>query len=219
MNQVMTAEMQGDTGHGKAASAANELPHVLVALMKGVLERENAPALWQGLVAHQARVRDHVGVIGLSLVMDEAEGHAYLRQKPQVESEPELPRLVARRQLGFSLSLMLALLRKKLAEHDAMSGDTRLIVTANDILDMVRLFLPPTANEARLKDRMDRDIGRVVELGFLRPLKGRDDAYEVRRILRAFVDAQWLGQLNARLAAYAGHAADASENETGGANE
>lgn len=199
-------------------TAPNELAHVLVTLMKGILERESAPALWQGLLAHQARVRDHVGVIGLDLVMDEAEGHAYLRQRPQAEGEPELPRLVARRQLGFSLSLMLALLRKKLAEHDATSGETRLVVTSADILDMVRLFLPATANEARLEDRVERDIGRIVDLGFLRQLKGRDDTYEVRRILRSFVDAQWLGQLNERLATYAGHAGEVLDGEAGAAN-
>jgi Domain of unknown function (DUF4194) len=197
----------------------NDLPNVLIALMKSILERESAPVLWQGLLAHQARVRDHVGVIGLDLVLDEAEGHAYLRQKPQVEGEPELPRLVTRRQLGFSLSLMLALLRKKLAEHDAMSGEVRLVVSKADILDMVRLFLPATGNEARLKDRVDRDIGRVLDLGFLRQLKGRDDTYEVRRILRSFVDAQWLGKLNERLADYAGHASEALEGEAGGAHD
>jgi hypothetical protein len=201
------------------ATAPNELPHVLVVLMKGILERETAPALWQGLLAHQARVRDHVAVIGLDLVMDEAEGYAYLRQKPQAEGEPELPRLVTRRQLGFSLSLMLALLRKKLAEHDAMSGETRLVVSADYILDMVRLFPPATANEARLEDQGDSNIRKVVDLGFLRPLKGRDDTYEVRRILRSFVDAQWLGQLNERLAAYAGHAGETLEREAGAANE
>ena len=199
------------------ATPSNELPQVLVTLMKGILERDDTPALWQGLLAHQARVRDHVSVIGLDLVLDEAEGHAYLRQKLQVEGEPELPRLITRRQLGFSLSLTLALLRKKLAEHDAMSGETRLVVTTGDILDMVRLFLPTTVNEARLRDRVDRDIGRVVDLGFLRPLKGRDDTYEVRRILRSFVDAQWLGELNERLEAYAGYAGEALEGEAGAA--
>ena len=202
-----------------SATVRNELQHVLVALMKGILEREHAPALWQGLLAHQARVRDHVAVIGLDLTLDEAEGHAYLRQKPQLEGEPELPRLITRRQHGFSISLMLALLRKKLAEHDAMSGETRLVVTLADIVDMLRLFLPATANEARLRDRVDRDVGRVVELGFLRPLKGRDDTYEVRRILRSFVDAQWLGQLNERLAAYAKHAGEALAGEAGAAHE
>src|SRR5262249_57126361 len=134
-----------------------------------------------------------------------------------LEGEPELPRLITRRQHGFSTSLMLALLRKKLAEPDAMSGETRLVVTLADIVDMLRLFLPATANEARLRDRVDRDIGRVVELGFLRPLKGRDDTYEVRRILRSFVDAQWLGKLNERLADYVGHASEGLDGGAGGA--
>ena len=100
-----------------------------------------------------------------------------------------------------------------------MSGETRLVVASGDILDMVRLFLPATANEARLKERVDRDINKVVELGFLHPLKGRDDTYEVRRILRSFVDAQWLGQLNDRLAVYAGHAGEAVESEAGAAHD
>lgn len=193
------------------------LTHVLVALMKGILEREGSPAVWQGLLATQARVRDHIAVLGLDLTLDEAEGFAYLRQKPIVEGEPEMPRLVTRRQLGFSQSLMLALLRKKLAEHDAMGGDSRLIVTSADVLDMMRLFLADTANEARLADRIERDVARVAELGFLRPLKGRESTYEVRRILRSFVDAQWLARLNERLAAYAAHARDTSA--TGGAND
>jgi hypothetical protein len=81
------------------------------------------------------------------------------------------------------------------------------------------LFLPATGNEARLKDRVDRDIGRVVDLGFLQQLKGRDDTYEVRRILRSFVDAQWLGKLNERLADYAGHASEALEGEAGGTHD
>jgi hypothetical protein len=187
--------------------------------MKGILERDGAPALWQGLLTHQSRVRDHIAVIGLDLVLDEAEGFAYLRQKPQIEGEPEMPRLVTRRQLGFPLSLMLALLRKKLAEHDARGGDPRLIVTSADILDTMRLFLPDTANEARLKDRVDRDIARVAEMGFLRQLKGRDDTWEVRRILRSFVDAQWLGQLNERLAAYAAHGQDMTTTATGAADD
>lgn len=193
-------------------AAPNELPVVLVTLMKGVMERDAAPALWQALISHQARVRDYIAVIGLDLILDEAEGYAYLRQRPAVEGETELPRLIARRQLSYPVSLLLALLRKKLAEFDAQSGDSRLVVTGAEILDMVRLFLPDTANEAKLKDRVSRDVSKVIELGFLRPLKGRDDTYEVRRILRSFVDAQWLGQLNERLDAYDAHGREHNEN-------
>jgi len=197
----------------------NELPQVLIGLMKGIVERDASAALWQGLLNHQARVRDHIAVLGLELVLDEAEGFAFLRQRPQLEGEPELPRLVARRQLGFSLSLMLALLRKTLAEHDARGGDTRLVLTSAQILDLVRLFQPDTANEARLADRVDKDIAKVVELGFLREMKGREQTFEVRRILRSFVDAQWLGQLNERLAGYATHGEAAAANAIGAAND
>lgn len=197
----------------------NELPQVLIVLMKGIVERDASAPLWQNLLDHQARVRDHIAVLGLELVLDEAEGFAFLRQRPQLEGEPELPRLVARRQLGFSLSLMLALLRKTLAEHDARGGDTRLVLTAEQILDLVRLFQPDTANEARLADRVDKDIAKVVELGFLREMKGREQTFEVRRILRSFVDAQWLGQLNERLAGYATHGVTAAANAIGAAND
>jgi len=43
-------------------------------------------------------------------------------------------------------------------------------------------------------------------MGFLRRLRGADDRFEVRRILKAFVDAQWLADFDRRLAAYQSHA-------------
>jgi hypothetical protein len=36
-------------------------------------------------------------------------------------------------------------------------------------------------------------------------LKGQDQQYEVRRILKAFVDAQWLVEFDRRLAEYCQH--------------
>lgn len=190
--------------------AVDGLPIVLIQLLKGIIDRESAPELWQTLSAQPAQVRDHFGRIGLELILDEVEGFAYLRQKPAAEGEPDLPRLVARRQLSYSVSLLLALLRKRLAEHDASSGDTRLVLSEPEIIDLVRLFQPDTSNDAKLVDRIVRDIGTVVDLGFLKPMKGRSDSYEVRRILRSFVDAQWLGELNERLTAYAAHGREGS---------
>jgi hypothetical protein len=64
------------------------------------------------------------------------------------------------------------------------------------------VFLPATSNEARLTDQIDAHINKVVELGFLRPAKNSEQAYEVRRILKAFVDGQWLADFDVRLAEY-----------------
>ena len=191
-------------------TAPDQLPRVLIALMKGVVYRENDAALWQSLESLQARAHDYVSLLGLELILDESEGYAYLRQRmADVGSEDgedvDLPRLVARRQLGFPVSLLLALLRKRLAELDAKGGETRLIVSRDDMVDMLRLFAPDASNEARLTDRIDAHIAKVVELGFLRLLAGHADLYEVRRILKAFVDAQWLHDFDERLSAYREH--------------
>jgi len=135
-----------------------------------------------------------------------------LRQRPPAEGEPELPRLVPRRPLGYGVCLVLVLLRKKLAESDAKTGETRLMVSRDDILELTRVFLPDTANEARQLDRVDAHINKIVEMGFLRRLRGREDQFEVRRILKAFVDAQWLGELESRLDQYREHGSAADDD-------
>jgi hypothetical protein len=194
------------------ADTSRDFSAVLVSLMKGVTFAEADPPLWQALLGLQARVRDYLVVLGLDLILDEAEGYAYLRQRPATEGEQAPPRLIARRQFGYHVSLLIALLRKKLAEFDAASGDARLILGRDDIVEMMRLFLPETVNQARLTDRIDQHINRVVEMGFLRRLAGRDDQFEVRRILKAFVDAQWLNDFEQRLAAYRAHGSGEAED-------
>ncbi|MEK8225984.1 DUF4194 domain-containing protein [Oerskovia sp. M15] len=81
-----------------------------------------------------------------------------------------MPRLVARRELSFDVSLLLALLRKRLAQFDSEGGETRLVLTRDEIVDLVRVFLPESSNEARARDRVETNVRRVVELGFLRPV-------------------------------------------------
>ncbi|MGC8854375.1 MAG: DUF4194 domain-containing protein, partial [Halothiobacillaceae bacterium] len=138
-------------------------------------------------------------------------GYAFLKSRPEPEEgDPSLrlPRLVARRPLSFPVSLLLALLRKKLAEFDASGGDTRLVLSRDEIVELVRVFLPDGPNEAKLIDQIETTINKVVELGFLHKLKPASGGlagqahFEVRRILKAFVDAQWLTEFDARLAAY-----------------
>jgi hypothetical protein len=183
---------------------AAELSAVLIPLLKGVTYRTDEAAHWSALLQLQGRVRDHVAVLGLELMLDEAEGYAFLRSRTVPDDDPaaRLPRLVARRPLSFPVSLLLALLRKKLAEFDAGGGDTRLILSREQVAELLRVFMPEGSNEARLIDQVDTQLNKVVELGFVRRLRGQDGMFEVQRILKAFVDAQWLGEFEVRLAAY-----------------
>lgn len=193
-------------------TAIPDLSRLMVLLLKGVLYREDDERLWANLLRLQARVREQAGVLLLELVLDEAEGYAFLKSRPQgdePEADASMPRLVARRPLSYPVSLLLALLRKRMAEFDAGGGDTRLILTRDEIVELMRVFLPDGTNEARLVDQVDANISKIVDLGFLRRLKpaaGNPQQsgghYELRRILKAFVDAQWLAEFDARLDAY-----------------
>lgn len=181
-----------------------ELSVLAVTLLKNVIYREADERAWSALLRLHARVRDYFAVLNLDLVLDEAEGYAFLRSRPDDEEAPiKVPRLVARRPLSFPVSLLLALLRKKLAEFDA-SGGARLVLTRDEIVQLVTLFLPTGSNESRIVDQIEAHINKVVDLGFLRTLKAgtAPASYEVRRILKAFVDAQWLAEFDARLDGY-----------------
>jgi len=202
------------------ANAHADLSVLAITLLKGVIYKDGNEPLWGALLGLQARVRDYMAALNLELVLDEAEGYAFLKSRPELaedEDAPKLPRLIARRPLSFPVSLLLALLRKKLAEFDAGGGDTRLVLTREDIVELVRVFLPESSNEARLIDQIEAHINKVVELGFLRRLKtaGGPPSFEVRRILKAFVDAQWLAEFDTRLAAYQAKVAGATTEPAG----
>jgi hypothetical protein len=194
----------GETQEQSRADVRLELPAVVIPLLKGVFYRDADAASWSALLNLQSRVRDYVAVLGLDLVLDEAEGYAFLRSHPESDdqSAPKLPRLVARRPLSFPVSLLLALLRRKLAEFDASGGDTRLILSRSEIVELIRVFLPDSSNETRIVDQVDVHLNKIADLGFVRRLRGQENMIEVLRILKAFVDAQWLTEFDQRLAAY-----------------
>lgn len=188
------------------ATTEPDLRTVMTQLMKGVVYQDTQEKVWRQLLPLQARIRDYVSVIGLTLHVDESEGYAFLRSRPASEEDSDdLPRLIPRRSLSFHVSLLLALLRKKLAEFDASGGDAKLVLTREQVVEMLHTFMPESSNEARLIDQIDTYLNKAVELGFLRRTKGQDAAFEVRRILKAFIDGQWLSEFDQRLAEYATH--------------
>ncbi len=193
-----------DTNPSHSARPPHELSSVVVHLLKGVLYQEDNPGLWFSLLNLQASVRDYVAILGLDLMLDEAEGYAFLRSRQDEDEDGQavMPRLVARRQLSYPVSLLLALLRKKLAEFDAGGGDTRLILSRDEVVELIRIFLPAGSNEVKLIDQVDATLNKIAELGFIRRLRGQGQMIEVRRIIKAFVDAQWLADFDERLAEY-----------------
>jgi len=182
----------------------------IIRLMQGVIYRESDEDTWITLERLGGGVRDHFATIGIDVVIDDAEGYAYLRSRPTEDGDEALPRLVRRRALTYNVSLLLVLLRKRLVEFETTGGEGRLVLSTDQIVEMLRLFQSESTNDARAVDQAETTIKKAAELGFLRQLRGQNDQWEVRRILKAYVDAQTLSDFAAKLREYAG-AGDSDE--------
>lgn len=178
----------------------------VITLMRGVVYRESAEDVWATLERRGSAVRDHFATIGVDVVIDDTEGYAYLRSRESGEGEEPLPRLIKRRSLTYHVSLLLVLLRRRLVEFETSGSEGKLVLTRDQMADMLRLFLSDSVDEARASDQIDRTVKQAAELGFLRELPSRQGHWEVRRILKAYVDAQTLADFAGRLREYAGAA-------------
>jgi len=181
----------------------SEFSILLVSLMKSVMNREDNPSRWQQLLNSQSELREYLSRMALDLVIDEEEGFAYLRNLDL--QEESVPRLISRRPLSYPVSLLLALLRRKMSEHDAGSGEVRIILDKQDVLDMLAVYFPVGMNEVQFVRRAEGYMKRAAEMGFIRYLGEDKQKLEIKRILKAFVDAQWLNELDLKLNEYKRH--------------
>ncbi len=168
-----------------------------VALLKGVVDRWRDENLWQDILNSQAALKDYLAKIGLRLYLDELDGYAYLRQA----EDDDIPRLVRRSPLSYGLSILLVQLRKKMGEFDASNGDQKLIVSVEEMRRDLAVFLPAITNEEQYQKRFAKFLTQAEEMGVLKKTS-EDGEYEVRPILRSFVNAEWLRMFEERLQEY-----------------
>ena len=179
-----------------------------IRLMRGVVYREKHEEAWRTLERHFAPVRDHSAEIGIAIVVDDLEGYAYLRALEVDEGEETLPRLVNRRSLTYAQSLLVLLIRKRLAEFEGSGEEGKLVLEREHIVDLLRVFLQESTNEVRVVQKVDQTIDQVAKLGFLKPLAshasglGNSGAWEVQRIIKAYIDAETMSNFSGRLAEY-----------------
>jgi hypothetical protein len=177
----------------------NHFSIILINLLKGIIYRDKDSGLWQSLISLHGRVAEYAAVLGLECIVDEAEGYAYLRQVEASDGERELPQLMPRRQMNYTVSLLCVLLRKKIIESDSQGESRRVIVTQKQVVEMMRLYMPDSSNEAKVDDKIKAALNKIIDLGFIQPLDAQNESLEIKRILRAFVDANWISQLDSKL--------------------
>ncbi len=197
-----------------------------IRLLKGPLYRARQRDLWLCLERDQYQIREYFHQIGLSLTLDDAEGYAFLRQqdfeaievtetglegsdnrsenKSNINSKNkhEIPRLITRRALSFSNTLLMILLRKRLAEHDSEDSSPRLIVSRSEIHQWLQPYFPSVSNEIKQRREFDSLIKKIIEMGFLSTLSNHQDDFEVQRIIKALVNAEEIASLLEKLSSY-----------------
>lgn len=167
----------------------------LIRLLQGIVYEEDKP-LWDTIITYQTDIKQYLQVLGLEVFIDEFEGYAFVKQKVTESEEEGLPVLVKKIQLSYPVTLLCVLLRERLLEFDAQGGDsTRLIVSKEQMKEMIITFLPEKSNEARIIDNIDSYINKLIDYHFLRKLSNQTSEYEVRRILKARITVDTLQEI------------------------
>ncbi len=175
---------------------------VLVALFKGFVNEATQPKFWNDILENQMRIEDYVSQIGLTLVIQNQDGYAYLKQRSYANEEQEIPRLVRKHQLSFGISLILVFLRKELIEINKSGSNERFIISKQEIEEKVRHYVKDSTDEIKSKREIESNLKKIEEMGFIRSLKDSNTQYEILPIIRGFVDAQWLEDFDDKLQEY-----------------
>lgn len=170
-----------------------ELSIALASLLRGPVYAEDSPAVWASVNSLGSQLRDHLNALGMRLVVDATEQYAYLRADDELPDG--MPRLVRRHSLSYSTTVLLILLRQQMTGAEADADTQRLIVTTEQIVEMMRLYHPPGTSD----EKIATDITRLTELGYLKRMRSTENTWEVRRIIKAIATADWIAEWGEKL--------------------
>jgi hypothetical protein len=175
-----------------------------VKLLLGVLYSDDGEA-WSILLRNETDLEGYFCEIGLALVIDRAEGIAYLKQfddDARTGGYERLPRLFRKTPLGFEPTMLCVLLRdeyRKFEEEDL--DNERCVVETGDLFDQWSAFFPADTDEVALRKRLIGSLKQLERLKFVRNLSSDAHSWEVRKLLKVRIPVDELDNLRDRLAA------------------
>ena len=173
-----------------------------VHLLQGVVEVEDGRA-WDLVLSNRSQLEAYFARIGLLLLVDETEGFAYLRQFLETEMPNgygALPKLFRSTRLGYGQTLVCVLLRDALRRFEEEEVcDERCVVNEADLLTLWKPFFPTQGDDFKQLRELQGHLRKIEELGFVKKFGEEAGSWEVRRILRARLNADELEHLHRRL--------------------
>lgn len=170
---------------------------VAVRLLQGVVEFDDE-RMWDLVLRHRSTLESYLARIGLILVVDAADGYAFVRQSKEGELGEEaadIPKLLRRRILGYSATVLSVLLREELRRSDEQVDRPRCTVELGTLYDTWRTFVPGSNDDKTTRRDFDAALATVREVGFIRPLGESKETIEVRRVIKARLPVEELERL------------------------
>jgi len=175
----------------------------IISLLKGLFYKaDHEKAFFELTHNSYASIIEYFETIGLDVRVDENDGYAYLVNKVFEDESEALPKLIQNRELSYKVSLLCVLLRKKIADFDMQNENERAIISKDDIVSSILLFLDIKFNEIKILKEIESTIKKVEELGFLKKLKIDENSYEIKSSIKSFIDATWLNDFDEKLKEY-----------------
>ncbi len=199
-----TTDVEGlQASHEQRLGASVEWSAAAVRLLQGVVYHDDNARTWDSLLRSISLLSEYFAKIGLLLIVDEAEGMAYLRQldDDEIVAENEsVPRLFRRTPLGYESSLLCVVLRDLLRQFEEEDvQNERCVIGQDELLAMWKVFFSKQGDEVKLNRSLQAALRKLEELKFVRQFEDDPPSWEIRRILKARLPLDDLERLKTSL--------------------
>lgn len=180
---------------------------VIIKLLQGPIYVDDK-IIWRELLTWQSAIQEYFGKIGMMLIITEQDGFARVMQPETDEfDENPLPRLMKKQALNYEATLLAVMLREGLEEFDVKTEGTKFYLTQKEIKERIELFYKEQTNKSKLWRDLSKPITDLTKLGILK-LNREDNVskdnnqYEVKRIIKAFINNEKLEEIKNKLSNY-----------------
>ncbi|MBV4356254.1 DUF4194 domain-containing protein [Pinibacter aurantiacus] len=180
---------------------------VFIKLLKGPVEYIEKNT-WEKLLQYKSELAVFVQQLGLTLVLDEEDGYAYVKHTISEEDDDAAVSWMQRRSFTYDESVLLVLLRDMMAEFEVGEATSReLIKKRREIKEYAELFFKENASRVKFIRELDRLIDRAEENGFIDKMENNDildeQKFRIKKIIKARVDGEILDQFKQQLEEHA----------------
>ncbi|MBQ7612346.1 MAG: DUF4194 domain-containing protein [Spirochaetaceae bacterium] len=190
----------------------NEWAVVCIKLLQGPIIRKNEQdKTWNLLLRNRSYIDNYFATIGITLLVEESDGYAFLRQKNENIDEDfeSLPRLIRKVRLSVEESFLCVILREAL-DYFESSDDFSEIFTMkeNEIMERLKNYSPEYTDELKFQNKLKQYLNKFEDLGYVENLSKkefddsqneRNDIYKINKIIRAIVSPEFLEDFRNKL--------------------